>query len=190
MYTVKCKIEGTAALLQNRFAGNNTQEASGSSGTPDYSGEWIEKAYLMNGREIIQPAMHIKAGLANAAKDFKMQGKRGRSYKDFLKAVVFVQPEILLHNKTLPENMKLRVNQYSDEVYIDQRPVRVGRARVLRSRLALAPGWILNFKLEVVNDEMPFNTLKTILEQAGLISGIGDYRPEFGRFKVLECEKM
>ena len=64
--------------------------------------------------------------------------------------------------------------------YIDLEAVVVMRARVVRSRPALAAGWRLSFGITARMDQLPLPTLQQILEYAGQNVGIGDFRPRLG----------
>jgi hypothetical protein len=64
----------------------------------------------------------------------------------------------------------------------------VQRSAVARSRLMIAPGWELQFTIEVADDQVTPGALQTILGEAGHAVGIGDYRPRHGRFEVITFE--
>lgn len=78
-----------------------------------------------------------------------------------------------------------------DDFEVDTRVVRIGNARIFRSRPRFE-NWAIEFALEY--DELLINeqAICELLEKAGKVSGIGDYRPEhsgtFGRFTVSVVE--
>ena len=186
-YTVT--IEGIAPLLQHKL-GVATQTDLASkvkqrAGQPDFTGEWRDTCYLL-GDEIVQPAEHIWRAMVKAASNFKIKGKRGKTFKDLVMSAVVIEPDLIPHGRKLPEDIDY---DPSKPVYIDVRPVRVQRSRVLRERLALAKGWKLSFDILVFEDDFPKETLQAILAYAGQYIGIGDYRPKFGRFMITKFEE-
>ena len=72
---------------------------------------------------------------------------------------------------------------------IDARPVVVQRARVICWRPKFNK-WKLHFNMTVLNDDqLSLGTLREIIDYAGK-NGIGDYRPRFGRFVVVNWKKI
>lgn len=184
MYQVQCTIVGTAPLMQHRFAipdlENVNPGGTKNTGSKDYSQEWKDYLYTKNG-EVCQPASHIERSMIKAATDFKIQGKRGRSYKDLFSAAVFVEPDMISHGIPIPETLDADGDK---QIYLDVRPVVIQRNRVIRLRPTLKAGWRLNFNIQVIDDQLPSNILQDVLTLAGRGVGLGDYRPRFGRFSV------
>ena len=194
MYTVECTIKGTAPLLQNRFPMPTLASLSKGgkrvTGAIDYSEEWQEKFYRTKEGLIFQPSEHFEGALVKSAVNWKIPGKRGKTYKDLFRAAVFVTPERIMHEGfTVPE-----IGQIDEDpeqpLYIDMRPVVVQRARVTRLRPAFRPGWRLNFNIEVTDDQISEELLLDILTMAGKTVGVGDFRPKFGRFQVIKFEVL
>ena len=187
MYTVSTMIKGIAPLMQHRYPmpDLNTLSKGGhkSSGAKDYTQEWREYFYATEDGEIYQPSSHIEGALTKAAVNFKVTGKRGKSYKDLIVANVIVDPERILHNMKVPEELDADADK---PLYLDVRPVIVQRARVVRIRPTFKAGWELAFDIQVIDDEIQPELLQDILALAGKTVGIGDYRPKFGRFQVIE----
>lgn len=195
MYVINAHIRGTAGLLQHAFGQatlDDIQEKSKArTGTPDYSLEWLDTMYVDRGGLLCQPASHLEGAMQRAAASFTMTGKRGRTWKDPIKAYVYVSPDDIPHIRDgayvqAPDASLLKNPTESMSVSIMR--VKVQRAAVARSRLLLAPGWELAFKIEVQDTQVPAGTVKQILEEAGRAVGIGDYRPRYGRFEVISFE--
>ena len=188
MYTIGVKIRGVSPLMQHRYPlpdfadlGKGGKQQSGSI---DYTREWVNYLYTADG-EVYQPAVHIEGALVKAAADFKIQGKRGRSYKDLFKGAVFVTPDRIPHGIKVPTELDCDADK---PLYLDVRPVVVQRARVIRIRPTFAPGWELAFNIEVISDQVPDGIVNDALVYAGKAVGIGDFRPRFGRFMVTAFE--
>jgi hypothetical protein len=191
MYQVNVSIVGIAPLLQHRFPmpSLEVQSKGGkkNTGAVDYSMEWKDSLYITSDGMIYQPSSHIERALVKAAANFKVTGKRGRSYKDLVTASIVIDPEKIPHNIKAPDSL----SEDADEVlYQDRRPVIVMRSRVVRARPAFKPGWKLDFTITVIDDELPAEILQDCLTLAGKTNGLGDYRPKFGRFSVARFEKI
>ena len=190
MYTVDVSVIGVAPLIQHRYpmpdfnlAGKGGKKSTGSK---DYSDEWRGYLYADSEGRIYQPAEHFDGAIKKAAVNFKVVGKRGKSYKDLVSASVFVMPDFIYHEGfTVPESLDTDADK---PLYIDYRPVVIQRQRVARARPTFKTGWKLSFELQVIDDEMPADILQDILTLAGKSVGIGDYRPRFGRFNVTHYE--
>ena len=187
MYTVSVSIKGIAPLMQHRFPMPDftTMSKGGhkSSGAKDYTQEWREYFYATPEGEIYQPSSHIEGALVKAAVNFKVAGKRGKSYKDLIVANVIVDPERIPHNYKVPEELDTDADK---PLYLDARPVIVQRARVVRIRPCFKAGWELAFEIQCIDDEIQPDLLQDVLTLAGKTVGIGDYRPKFGRFSVIK----
>ena len=181
MYSVNVTITGTEpGLLQHKFGAaveaglqNPVKRKDGNKYEPS---EEAEAACYRDGEgHLVQPGEHIFQALIKAAGGFQIQGQGKKSYKDVIKGTVLVTPEYIRHKQ--------------DTYDIDQRPVRIMAARIMRCRPWLKE-WTLSFQLRVLEDRLlPLEVLHSIMVDVGEKVGIGDYRPRFGRFIVNRFEK-
>lgn len=189
MYTVNVSVEGVSPLLQHKYPLPNFEDlgkgGKQATGEKDYTEEWKDYLYVDSDGEIYQPAIHFDSAMVKAAVNFKIQGKRGKTYKDLFKGNVFCSPDEILHGIKAPDTLD---NDGDKPLYLDYRPVVVNRARVGRLRPARSPGWKLDFVIEVLDDQIPHNVVLEVLTMAGKTVGIGDFRPRFGRFIVTHFE--
>lgn len=189
MYAVNTIVQGVAPLMQHRFPVPDLAQMSKggkkSTGSKDYTEEWREYLYVNSAHQIYQPSSHFEGALVKAAANFKVTGKRGKSYKDLFLGSVFIDPLEILHGIDEPEMLDCDADR---PLYLDMRPVVVMRARVVRIRPVFKTGWQLAFTINVIDDELPFEILNDALTLAGKTVGIGDYRPKFGRFMVTKFE--
>lgn len=191
MYTIDCTIEGTAPLLQHRFpiAALSTlmEGARRKTASPDYRMEWLDKMYVHDGR-LVQPAAHVEAAMARAASGFRIKGSKNKTYRDIFRAYVLVSPEeIPLAHGGVPiaaPGPEL-LAQPTAQLCVNVQRVIVARAAVARSRLQVNPGWRLSFTIEVHDDQLRPEVVEAILRDAGQSNGLGDYRPRYGRFRLL-----
>jgi hypothetical protein len=183
MYEIDVEIVGTAILLQNRFEGDKGNHKATTTEI-DWSQSWRKALYVKDGM-VVQPSDHILGSMTKAAASFKIQGKRGKTYKDAINAFVMIEPVYLSHGIPVPEELSEDADQ---PIYVDIRPVVVQRNRVERYRPALKEGWKLAFKIICIDDGLPSSVLNDVLILAGRTVGIGDHRPRFGRFMVSRFE--
>lgn len=189
MYTVLCSVSGIAPLMQHRYPlpdfADMSKGGKKKSGETDYSQEWREYLYTTPESDIYQPATHFDGAMVKAAAGYKVQGGRGKTYKDLFKGNVFVSPDAILHGVKVPENLDTDGDK---PLYLDLRPVVVQRARVVRIRPCFKPGWKLDFEITILDDQIPHNVVNEVLSLAGRTVGIGDFRPRFGRFMVTKFD--
>lgn len=201
MKTFKVTIQGTADLLMNAFP--MEQPTAGEKGSTkatvakDWSQEWREKLYALDDGTIYQPEAHLIGALVKAAVTEKIPGRRGKTYRDAVKGGVFIEPACIPHEQVrvadfeeAPVITGPAPEGFKERVYVDRRPVRVQRARVIRLRPALCRGWQLKFQLQTLDNDFRIDALKSILDTAGREVGIGDFRPRFGRFIVTNFEEV
>lgn len=189
MYTIDVSVEGIAPLMQHRYPLPDFEDLSKGgkkrTGETDYSQEWREYLYVTSDGEIYQPATHFDGAMVKAAAGYKIQGQRGKTYKDLFKGNVFCSPDSILHGTKAPESLDTDGDK---RLYLDVRPVVVQRARVVRVRPCFKTGWKLDFEITVLDDQIPANVVNEVLTLAGRTVGIGDFRPRFGRFMVTKFE--
>lgn len=173
-YQVDVKIESISPLLQHRFpTATADQPHTRRTGRPDYKEEAGRALYRTAEGLIYQPATHLERALQQAATNFKISGRRGKSYRELVAASTFVRPDQIPH--LIPEWV------------IDERPVVVQRSRIVRYRPRFDQ-WKLAFTIDVLDDQLPNAVLKELLDYAGRSVGIGDFRPRYGRFIVTQFE--
>ena len=122
---------------------------------------------------IFQKADHILGAMIKAGSNFKLEGKK--TYKDLVKGGFFVEPMQIPHIKT--------------DLQKDWRPVLIPatRGRVMKGRGRL-DDWELKFDLVCVDPRANKQEVLEILKYAGSYVGIGDYRPRYGRFEVVDAK--
>jgi hypothetical protein len=174
-YEVKVKIRGISDYLQHKrpFEEDTSRQKSGE---VDYSKEAEKSMYFDNEIGCYIPSKQLRAGLVKGAVNFKVKGRMGKTYKDMVNATIEIEPDkIPLGKKTFDYN--------------HQEFVKIQRSQILRSRPAFKKGWEAEFSLLVMDDQMQKDILKEIVVYAGKFVGIGDWRPHFGRFELIEFKE-
>ena len=133
--------------------------------------EWEGGAYVDDEGHLYIPGENLDACIRDGA-------KKERCGKD-------VQAGVLCHDAKLihPAGKPISKLRGLPE-YIDQRGVKIGLARIYRTRLRVPLPWFAEFKVRwddgIIADE---STLLRYIESAGQ-RGILDYKPKFGRFHL------
>ena len=173
------EITGIAPMLQNNVGGSEgvgnvpRNPKRGVAGIKDNPDEWERKVYRSNGH-LGHPGAAIESALIKAARDFKADKRR--TMVEMVKASMFVNEQFIDLGVKKPDcvNRASAVN-----------PNTKGRGFIYRPQFNA--GWKGKFSLTVRNsDIIPVERIKEILEHAGRMVGIGDWRPKFGRFIVTE----
>lgn len=173
--SVKCRIRGIAPLLQPRFAVEDNPEDKVKRKQKVFSSkDDAEKSLYRDAKgKPAQPAIHIESAMIKAAGRFILEGKQ--SYRDVVKAGIFCEPKFIPHK--------------IDKWVIDRQPEVVNKARIMRSRPRFDE-WELEFTMNIIDDRAQIKAIEDILTAAGMYCGIGDKRPRYGRFEVLEFKPL
>lgn len=181
MYQVKGTLVGSCDLLFNRMTKRAIDSIDGGKSPGKITREQdiadCDERYYTDpdGRTIIHP-WTFKVVVANGAK--KGGIKEGRtSFAPYFMATVFVDGFIYID----PDKPT-----YIHEC-IGRRPPKTGGACVIR-RPAWPTGWTADFTLNVLDDHRNADNIKSSIDEAGLLVGIGSYLPEYGRFTLKNWE--
>lgn len=79
------------------------------------------------------------------------------------------------------------VELFKNKRFVDMRSVKVGTAKVLRCR-PIFRQWQCTFTVLYEESVLQRGDLDRVLNDAGSMVGVGDYRPRFGRFEVVEAK--
>jgi len=138
--------------------------------------EAVELAVYKDEKGPYIPHYQIEQSLVEAGKQVRMKGQGKKTYKDYIKSYVFVEPA--------------RIRIQPAEYKMDRRYVVIQKKnKVLRYRPKWEE-WSAEFILIVTDDNCPESVIREILEIAGSRVGIGDYRPRFGLFEVTEFKRI
>ena len=176
MKKIDVEIEGVTPLLMNKYnvqAELDRQKGKRITKTYDPEVEADISAYWGTGKkkELIIPSEVLYASILNASSFHKINRRSARS---ILAGSINIEP--------------FEISLGTDKYIIDNRPVVIQRARVIKSR-ARIDKWKATFKIlydeRLISD--PF-IIKTVLEEAGQRIGIMDFRPQkggrYGTFKI------
>lgn len=178
MKKFEVEIEGISPLLQARHPTPTEleqitkREASSKKSKKLTDKEQYDMHAFKVKSKYYQPAEMIEAAMTKAAANFKLEGKK--SYKDVIKGGLLIEPVNIIH----------KIQKFVSDGDWGKNPTTRGAVWIVRPR---ADKWQLVFTINLLQDErVESNTLRQILEYAGLYVGIGAWRPKFGRFKIIK----
>lgn len=134
--------------------------------------EWAMGMYTNEAGRPVIPGENIESMLVAAAKKHKLGPKA--------KAGILCDGTFEIEYDG-PKNLD---GMWKDGRFTDQRPVCVQRARLIRTR-PIFRAWRLPVSIHYRGDQLDGQQVLELLETAGSIVGLGDYRPRFGRFDVV-----
>ena len=137
--------------------------------------EWDAGLYWDEADGVIVPSDNIERCI-------QLGAQKSRIGKDVQAAVFCSAP----HVPVTYSGPKDKDKMFADPRFTLRKGVAVQKARIIRIRPMIPTGWTLTFDVEfddsIVN---PKNLLK-VMNDAGSLVGLGDWRPKFGRFLVEE----
>ncbi len=139
--------------------------------------EFMGSLYIDSGMIVI-PTSNIRKCFVEGAK----VTKNGRNVQRALQPVA-------LSTKLVYDGPQTVEGVVNDHSFYDQTLVNVGRNRVVRTRPRFMPPWGLRCEWELVTSLLDLSTLQSIVQQAGVIEGLGDNRTNgYGRFEATTKE--
>lgn len=172
MVKIKVRVEGTVPLLMHKFTQADPTSARGKK-VYVAEDEAEKAAYRNSDGKLFAPAAWFKAAMVKSGTDYKMEGRK--TYKEYVKSGVLInENEIILDQQ---------------DYEIHECAVVVQRSRIIRWR-PMIKEWSCEFTIEIIDDKINPTVLKQILEFAGKLKGVGDNRPEYGRFVVTKYKKI
>ncbi len=173
-YVAAISVVGTAAFLFHRWNNESVEAKSkAAKGSKAKKSDDIESyVYRDEKGMLVIPGEYFRMALVNTAK-FKQDPRSPRkSAMDLFKAGVAV----------LDEFCSLGIKDWD---YLDRRRVLIQRNAITRERPALRAGWKTSVTLQILLPEyISESLLNEVIQMAGRINGVGDFRPTFGRFLV------
>ena len=179
-YRVEIEIEGVCPLLFHRWNNESVAaKARAKKGSVEKKSDDTESYLYKNESGFVSlPGEYVRQAVIHASKYEQDPRSPRKSLMDLMKAALV----------SLTELASLGVKEPD---YFDQRRVVIQRSAVTRSRPAMKTGWKAKVILMVnLPEYVPPARLNHILQQAGRIIGVADFRPSFGRFNVVKFEVL
>jgi len=184
----KVTIRGTRPLLWHVFGPESIplerKEKSGVAGnSPD---EWRQTYTADTDGHLYLRGDYAFSTLVQAAKYTKV--RRGSIQKN-MQATLQILDDVIYVNRYMPPNLDDLTRDPTAAIYLDVRSVKnpSTNARNVRYRVASCPGWEATFNILWNKTIVSQNEMANVLEDAGLLVGIGDGRAiGMGRFEVVD----
>ncbi len=173
-YTVAVAVEGVAPILFHRWNCDAVETKSkAAKGSAAKKSDDIESyLYRNDAGEIALPGEYLRQAVIHAAKFQQDPRSPRKSAMDLFKAAVISLTPLASMGVTEPD-------------FLDRRRVMVQRNGITRTRPAMKEGWRAEVELMVnLPEYVPPVLLRRVLDDAGRLIGVGDFRPTYGRFAV------
>ena len=179
-YRASVTISGHADILFHRWNNESIAEkASAAKGSAAKKSDNVE-SYVWRNEEgmICLPGEYLRGSVVMAAKFHQDPRSPRKSAMDLFKAGVV----------SLTDLASLGAKEWD---YEDKRRVVIQRSGITRVRPAMRKGWKATIELmittpEYINPEF----LQQVITKAGLLVGVGDFRPTYGRFGITNFEVL
>lgn len=184
-YTTSITLEGTAPILFHRYNCEYVKEKSDAKkGSAIKKRDDVEMyVYYTEGKRgkkyLGLPTQNFIAALAYAGKRHRDPSSTRKSAYDMCRAIIVPANELIA-----PFHGPLETWDFEDT----QR-VTVQRASLPRTRPGLHPGWRITFEITILEPSLlPPELLYTLAREAGMFQALGDFRPTYGRFHIVNWE--
>jgi hypothetical protein len=178
-YVVNFTLEGTADMLFHRYNCEEVAEkGKAAKGSKAKKTDNIE-SYVWRDEEgsLCIPGEYVRQSMIHAAKFLQDPRSPRKSAMDLYKAGII----------SLTVMASLGTEKWD---YEDARRVVIQRSAVTRIRPAMKKGWKASFQFMVnLPEYISPHTFQAVLENAGRLIGLGDFRPTYGRFHVVNLEQ-
>ena len=173
-YAVHVTVESASDLLFHRWNCESVDAKSKAAKNSKAKKEDDIESYVWRNdkNELCVPGEYFRQSIIHAAK-FKQDPRSPRkSAMDLFKAGIV----------TLSNLSSLKKTEWD---YLDTRRVTIQRAGINRTRPAMKMGWKVDVDFQVLTPEYIDSVLfQDVLNMAGRLVGVGDFRPTYGRFMI------
>ena len=184
-FSVNLKIQGSQDILFHRWNDEAVQaKAEAKRGSIEKKTDDLESYVYRDDRGFIAvPGRYIIRSIVEAGRNFSDPRSSRKTAKDLVQAAVMCDE---LYSPILVNGQPTK-----DWDYEDRQRVCIMRSAITRTRPAFRKGWQVEFTLvSLVPEHITPDFLRKLVDNAGLLIGLGDFRPTYGRFKVVNWEVL
>jgi hypothetical protein len=177
-YSIKIMIEGIAPLLFHAWNPEAVDEkAAAAKGSRGKKEDNVESyVYRNDAGEICLPGEYLRQAIIHAAKFVQDPRSPRKSAMDLFKAGLLMETELA----------SLGTKEWD---FLDKRRAVVQRNGINRIRPGFHKGWRAAFEITVnLPEYISRDLLVQVLNNAGRLVGVGDFRPSYGRFAVVKFD--
>ncbi len=179
-YNVEVTLQGCADLLFHRWNCESIEEKSAAAkGSKAKKTDNVESYVYRNEEgEICIPGEYLRMAVIGAAKYRQDPRSPRKSAMDLYKAGIVCMNPLASLGK-----------DHWD--YEDKRRVVIQRSGINRIRPAMKTGWRATFELMVnIPEYISPDDLNEVIQLAGRLIGLADFRPTYGRFNIVEFKVL
>lgn len=177
-YIATVTVEGTSSILFHRWSNEAVAEkAKAAKNSAAKKTDNVESyVYRCEDGTIGLPGMYLRGAVIEAGRYRQDPRSPRKSMMDMLKAAIVPLTEVGSLGK-------------AEWDYLDEQRVTVQRNGVTRVRPAFLAGWRATIDLLCnLPEYVPPAVLLSLLNDAGRIIGVADFRPTYGRFQVVQFD--
>lgn len=183
-YTATITVTGSADLLFHAWNCESIEEkANTAKGSNGRKSDDVESFVYRNDKsEICMPSEYLRMAIVNAAKYKQDPRSPRKSAMDLFKAgIVAVEPLVPMVNA---QGKKTKVWDV-----LHKCRVTIMRNGITRCRPCFHTGWQVTVAVQVqIPEYITPELLNEVVQMAGRLVGVGDFRPTYGRFQVIGFE--
>lgn len=184
-FSAKVRLQGTQDMLFHKWNNEVVEaKAKAKKGSEEKKTEDPETYIYRNDDGFICiPGRYIVRSIVEAGRNFQDPRSSRKMAKDLVQAAVMAD-EIL-------SPILVNKQPVKEWDYDDRQRVCIMRSAVTRTRPAFKKGWEVEFHLiSLVPEYITPDFLRKLVDNAGLLIGLGDFRPTYGRFRVTHWEVL
>jgi hypothetical protein len=181
-YMIEITVVGVAPLLMHAWNIESIDEkAAAAKGSKSKKTDDVESyAYRDEDGYLGIPGKCLLGALIDTGRYFQDPRSPRKSARDMIKAGI--------QSLTIIAPFQPKTKQWD---YADRQRVVVQRAGITRTRPAMNTGWTCTFQIMVSLPEyLTPQLIHEVVDKAGKLSGLCDYRPSYGRFRVIGFDIM
>lgn len=178
-FSVNLRICGTNDILFHRWSNEAVAEkAAAMKGSQIKKQDNVESyVYRNEENQICIPGRYIVRAIVEAGRSYHDPRSARKMSKDLVQAGVICEESL--------SPILVAGEPVEDWEYLDQQRVVIQRNAITRTRPAFTKGWECEFTLtSLLPEYITPEFLRVLVDEAGRIIGIGDFRPSHGRFVV------
>jgi hypothetical protein len=175
-YHMQVTIQGATDIILHAYNPEAVEEKGNASKNSKSKKTDNVESYVNRNEEgyISLPGSYVRGALINAARFQQDPRSPRKSAMDLFKAGAIVMTELA----------SFGVKEWD---YLDKRRVVVQRSAITRVRPALHKGWTATVNIMVLLPEyIDQQRLRDTIDAAGRLVGVGDFRPTYGRFGIID----
>ena len=190
VYEVTIQGAGGSGILMNKMPDLSISKAEKKSQAKVDPTEaerlnWREKLYFREDGSVIIPGENIHESLKEGAAfwGMKIPGEGNKTYTNLVAASIIIEDADLGINKD-----SNAIIPFGKAVNGNPSKGKKSGCKVYKIRPLIRP-WKVTFTMHFFDGRLSLEILRTIFHYAGTFKGLGDWRPTYGRYEIVEIKE-